>query len=193
MQGHDERVTGFAHPGRNVGALDVEPGMVIADLGAGSGHYTLQFAERLGGTGRVYSIDVQRDLLRRIKNEADRRGFKNVDTIVGDIERLHGTHIADASVDLVLMSNLLFQLEHPKAALAEAWRIIKPSGRLALIDWSDSPPAGGPGLGPRKKDVLLKEKALALATESGFESIREFSAGAHHYGLIFRPASRPRA
>ncbi len=178
-------IAGFASPARNVGAFAVEPGMVIADLGAGSGHYTLEFAAQLAGTGRVYAIDVQRDLLRRIKNEADRRGFKNVETITGDVERPQGTHIAERAIDIVLLSNVLFQLEDPSAALNEAWRIVKPSGKVAIIDWSDS----FGGMGPTKKHVVKKERALELAKAAGFELVREFDAGTHHYGLILKPTA----
>lgn len=176
----------FAHPARNVGALGVEEGMVIADFGAGSGHYALLFARLLKGSGHVYAIDVQRDLLRRIQSEADKRGFKNVEIITGDVEKARGSTIAERALDLVLISNLLFQLEDPAAALREAWRILKASGRLAVIDWSDS----FGGMGPIKSHVVKKEQALDLARAAHFEFLREFATGAHHYGLMFRLARK---
>lgn len=185
----DERMrveAGFAHPRRNVGALGIEPGMAVADFGSGSGAYVLPIAERLLGSGHVYAIDVQRDLLRRIKNDAGKRGFKNVEVIWADLERSRASKIADQKLDLVLVSNLLFQVEHKATVLAEAWRILKPSGHLAVIDWMDS----FGGMGPIKQDVVAKEKALALARDAGFELQREFDAGAHHYGLLFRLVPR---
>lgn len=170
----------FAHPRRNVAALGVEPGMSVADFGSGGGIYVLHMAEALEHSGRVYAIDVQRDLLRRVKNEAHRRGFKNVDVIWTDLERPGSSKLADKTLDFVLISNLLFQIENKAAVLNEAWRILKPTGRLAIIDWSES----FGGMGPVKSDVVTKDAALALARGSGFELQREFSAGAHHYGLI---------
>ena len=170
----------FAHPRRNVAALGVEPGMAVADFGSGSGVYVLHIAEALENHGRVYAIDVQQDLLKRVKNEAHRRGFKNVEVIWTDLERAGSSKLTDKTLDLVLISNLLFQLENKGAVLAEAWRILKPAGRLAIIDWSES----FGGMGPQKADVVGKDAALALAKENGFELQREFSAGAHHYGLI---------
>ena len=80
--------------------------------------------------------------------------------------------------------------ENKTAVLKEASRILRPNGRLAVIDWRESPLGGGWRMGPQKADVVTREAAEALAREAGFELEREFSAGAHHYGLIFRPASQ---
>ncbi|MBI5457374.1 methyltransferase domain-containing protein [Candidatus Kaiserbacteria bacterium] len=181
----------FAHPKRNVAALGVEPGMSVADFGSGSGIYVLHIAEALEHAGRVYAIDVQQDLLKRVKNEAHRRGFKNVDVIWTDLEHPGASKIADKTLDLVLISNLLFQIENKAAVLAEAWRVLKPTGKLAIIDWSDpignvSRSNGASSFGPSKEAIVGKEKALKLAQENGFKLLREFSAGGHHYGLILR-------
>lgn len=183
MQTHSPlRAAGFAHPPRNVAALGIQSGMSVADFGSGSGAYVLGMAERLLGSGHVYAIDVQRDLLRRVKNEAHKRGYNNVEVIWCDLERPRASKIADQKLDLVLISNLLFQIENKSAVLAEAWRILKPAGHLAIIDWADS----FGGMGPTKQDVVTKEKALTLVKDAGFELQREFDAGAHHYGLIFK-------
>ncbi len=175
-------VTGFSHPRRNIAALGVEPGMSVADFGSGSGIYVLHIAEALENAGHVYAIDIQRDLLKRLKNEAHRRGFKNVEVIWTDLEKAGSSKIADKKLDLVLISNLLFQIENKAAVLKEAWRIVRPNGRLAIIDWRES----FGGMGPQKGDVVTKEAAEALAEGAGFTLEREFPAGAHHYGLIFR-------
>ena len=173
---------GFAHPPRNIAALEIQNGMSVADFGSGSGAYVLGMAERLHGAGHVYAVDVQRDLLRKVKNDAHRRGYNNVEVIWCDLERPRASKIADKKLDLVLISNLLFQVENKAAVLAEAWRVLKPTGRLAIIDWSES----FGGMGPVKKEVVDKDAALALAHSTGFELSREFKAGKHHYGLIFR-------
>ena len=174
--------TGFAHPARNVGALGIEPGMTVADFGAGSGAYVLAIASRLAGSGKVYAIDVQRDLLRRINTDADKKGLTTVNVLWGDLEKPQGSKLGDASCDLVLISNLLFQLEDKMTPLKEAMRILRPRGRLAIIDWQES----FGGMGPIKSHVVDKKNAHQLAIGAGFELVREFDAGAHHYGLVFR-------
>lgn len=173
---------GFAHPKHNTLALNVEHGMKVADFGAGSGAYVFELAERVGGSGRVYAIDVQKDLLRRLHTETTHRGLNNVDIVWGDLEAPNGSKIADGALDVVLISNLLFQLDDKHAALKEGKRILRPGGRLAIIDWSES----FGGLGPHRDDVVTKEAAYALAHEAGLSFQKEFSAGAHHYGLIFK-------
>lgn len=173
----------FAHPHRNVDALRIAPGQTVVDFGAGSGAYVLAIAEQMRGKGHIYAIDVQQDLLRRIKNEAHRNGFKNVEVIWSDLEKPNGSKIADKHADVVLISNLLFQVDAKSAVIAEARRILNPGGKLVVIDWSDS----FRGMGPHKKDVVKKEKVIEIATQEGFELASEFDAGAHHYGILFRP------
>ncbi|MBI4079732.1 class I SAM-dependent methyltransferase [Candidatus Kaiserbacteria bacterium] len=175
---------GFAHPRSNVAALGLQSGMRVVDFGAGSGAYVLSIAERLEGSGVVYAIDVQRELLRRIHNEAQRRGYKNVEVIWADLETPRASKLADSSIDLVLISNLLFQVPDKAPVLREARRIVKPVGRVAVIDWAES----FGGMGPVEEDVVSKGNAIELAGKSGLDLEREFVAGAHHYGLMFRPA-----
>lgn len=185
------RTQGFAHPERNVAALGIKPGMSVADFGSGSGAYVLAIADALRGLGHIYAIDIQRDLLLRTKNEAMSYGYKNAEVVWGDVERPGGSKLAEESIDLVLISNLLFQLTDKFSALREARRILKPNGRMAIIDWTDSPPPptgrqNFARIGPGPKYVVGEEKAEELAREAGFEFVHEFSAGAHHYGLIFK-------
>lgn len=177
------KTEGFAHPMRNVSLFSIEPGMSVADFGAGSGHYVWPMAEAVGPHGHVFAIDVQQDLLKRIHNEATKRGLKNVKVIWSDLEKPKASKLADRTLDLVLISNLLFQLEDKAAPLREAKRVLKPSGKLVVIDWLDS----FAGMGPRKKDVVTKDAGQKLIRENGFEAVREFAAGAHHWGIVARP------
>ncbi|MCE9541372.1 methyltransferase domain-containing protein [Candidatus Kaiserbacteria bacterium] len=175
------QTAGFAHPATNAAAFGVSRGMVVADFGAGSGAYVLEIAKILHGEGHVYAIDIQQDLLKRIRNDAHKRGYTNVEIVWGDLEKPGASKIADAHADLVLISNLLFQLDEKEPPFFEAYRILKPGGRLVVIDWSES----FGGLGPVKKAVVKKETARAIAEASGFGFVHEFAAGAHHYGLVF--------
>ena len=156
--------------------------MRVADFGSGSGAYVLAVAQHLKGSGHVFAIDIQKDLLRRTKNEAEKAGYKNVEVLWGDLEAPNGSKIADNALELVLISNLLFQVDDKRAIIAEAKRVLRPAGRLIVIDWSES----FDGMGPHQDDVVKKTDVLNLARSVELSFVEEFEAGAHHYGLIFR-------
>ncbi|MBM3272272.1 methyltransferase domain-containing protein [Candidatus Kaiserbacteria bacterium] len=170
----------FARPHHNVAQFGIEPGMTVVDFGAGSGAYVRAFAEALGEDGQVIAVDVQRDLLRRIHNDAVHRHHRHVRTIWGDLERPGGSKLADDVADLVLISNLLFQVEEKQTVLDEAFRILRPGGRVVVIDWSDS----FGGLGPRTADIVTREAGLQMLGAAGFVSSQPFMAGAHHWGVM---------
>lgn len=172
----------FTNPQGNIKHLSLEPGQHVADFGAGSGHYTLSAAEAVGGGGKVYAIDIQKELVGRLKKEAVRRGYGNVEVIWGDLEKEKGSSLGDSSIHVVIISNTLFQAEDKGAMLGEAYRILKPGGKLLLIDWSDS----FGGLGPKKDSVLSPTRAKELLENAGFEIIEKIPAQDHHYGFIGR-------
>ncbi|MHB1118412.1 MAG: class I SAM-dependent methyltransferase [Minisyncoccota bacterium] len=171
----------FTNPTANINELGVYDGMIVADLGAGTGAYTIPLAERVGESGHVYAVEVQKEFLANIKNAALSHGLKNVEVIWGDIERIGGTKIKDASIDAVVISNVLFQAESKEGLLLEAKRILKTGGKLLLVDWRDS----FGNLGPTPKMVVAVEAARALCEREGFVLKKEIPASEHHYGFVF--------
>jgi ubiquinone/menaquinone biosynthesis C-methylase UbiE/biotin operon repressor len=108
--------------------LKLMPPMVIADLGAGEGAFSLLLAQR---ATQVIAVDTSARMVEVGKQQAKRQGVKNVDFRLGDMEEVP---IDDASVDLVFFSQSLHHALHPERAVAEAWRILKPDGRIAILD-----------------------------------------------------------
>jgi len=174
----------FSVPDHNVEQFKLREGMIVADLGAGSGFYSMSSARALDGSGKVYAIEVQRELVSKIKNEAIRDHLTNIEVIWGDIEKPKGTRLADHTVDAAIVSNTLFQLDNKQSFIEELNRIIKPSGKVLIIDWSDS--TGG--MGPKSDDVFSEEKARTLLEDAKFTFEEKIDAGEHHYGMIFRKA-----
>jgi len=171
----------FAHPETNLKALSLGPGMKVADIGAGTGLYALSAARAVGDSGRVYAIDVQQELLLKLKAESKRAHINTIEMIWANAEKPGGTKLKDASIDAVILSNVLFQAEDMRAMLLESIRILKPGGKLLIIDWTDS----FGGLGPKPADVVRREEARSLALGEHLIFVNEFKAGEHHYGLIF--------
>jgi len=156
--------------------------MEIADLGSGSGAYSLATAKALVSTGKVYAIDINKDLLNKLRNEGVKKGLYNIEVIWGDIDKFGGTKLRDYSVDMALLCNILFQLENKSEVVKEIKRILKPGGRVLVVDWSDS----FGGLGPKPQAIVRRDVALEMFEKNGFHLDREISAGSHHYGLILK-------
>ena len=171
----------FSKPEEVVKQFRLPAGARVADFGTGSGAYALALARAVGPEGKVYAIDIQKELLARLGREARDSHVRNVEVIRGDLEQAHGSTLADNSVDFVVVANLLFQTSAKYVLVKEAKRILKSGGRVALIDWMDS----FGGLGPKPADVLSPAEAKKIFAEVGLNYQSEFSAGDHHYGLIF--------
>ncbi|MEK7081879.1 MAG: methyltransferase domain-containing protein [Patescibacteria group bacterium] len=171
----------FTDPEKNLEQFDLQKGMRVADFGAGSGFYAFTAARLVGDKGKVFAVDIQKDLLTRLKKEAATKKLLNIEIVWGDLEKEGGAKLKDGSVDRAIVSNLLFQIEKKECLVREAARVLKPNGKILAIDWTDS----FGGLGPPDKDVFGKEAARALFEKAGFVLERTIDAGAHHYGLIF--------
>jgi ubiquinone/menaquinone biosynthesis C-methylase UbiE len=175
----------FADPQQNLEAFGLTAGMEIADLGAGPGHYTLAAARLVGEDGHVCAVEIQRDLVSKVKNEAVEAGFDNVDVVWSDLEKPAGSTLADESVDAVILSNILFQLKDIEIVLEESQRILRTGGRVLVIDWSDS----YGGLGPPADHLIKREIVTEVATQVGFIISDDVDPGAHHWGVILEKIS----
>jgi len=172
----------FSDPQQIVAELPLRPDMRVADFGAGSGHYALAAARKVGGDGRVYAVDLQKELLARLKEDSIREGMTNIDVLWGDIDETGGSRLASESVDAVIIANVLFQVEHRNKVAQEAMRVLKKKGVALVVDWLDS----FGGLGPQSEDVISTDTSKEIFEKNGFIFKKEVeNAGDHHYGLIF--------
>lgn len=176
----------FSNPELNVAKLGLKDGMKVADFGAGTGLYSRAASTRVGPKGKVYAIEVQKDLVKKLENEIRSWGISNIECIWGDIENKNGTKIADQTMDRVIISNVLFQTEDKLGLIDEAKRVLKKDGQVLLIDWQDS----FGGVGPAPHHVVTEEKAKELFSSRGFKFLENIVVSDHHYGIIFIHESR---
>ena len=171
----------FANPKQNVAKLGLQEGMKVADFGAGTGFYVKALSEKVGHTGRVYAIEVQKDMVKKLEHDLKEWGITNVECIWGDIENESGTKLADNSMDAVVISNVLFQASDKLGLIDEAKRITKQGGKILLIDWQES----YSGMGPAPIHVISEKSAKELFLNRGFKKAESIPHSDHHYGIIF--------
>jgi len=167
----------FSDPSANLAKLGLTDGMKVGDIGAGSGFYSIEAARRVGHSGRVFAIDIQKDLLERMRNAALAQHLNNIEVVWANAEKIGGTKLREASLDRVVCSNILFQLEKPEDFALEMKRVLKPGGKILVVDWSDVS-----ALGP--KNLFSQTKAETMFAKNGFTLEQSFNAGDHHYGLV---------
>ena len=172
----------FTNPEQNILHLGLKEGMRVADFGAGMGSYSKAVSYRVGISGKVYAIEVQKDLVKKLESEIKNWGISNIDCIWGDIEAKGGTKMSNNSMDAVIISNVLFQAEDKLGLIDEARRILKKDGRVLLVDWSYSLD----GMGPSKESVVSENMAKELFENRGFKFLEKISTTVHHYGIIFK-------
>lgn len=169
-------------PVRTISACNLQVTDTVADFGAGSG-----FVARAAATsvpqGAVFAIEINRDLVARVTREINDLGIKNIHPLWGDIEVAGGTKLKSESVDFVILSNILFQLDDKQGCIKEAIRVLKPGGRALVVDWQES----FGGLGPQPDRVFTKTTAEQLFSSFGFTKISDsIPGGEHHYAILFK-------
>ena len=167
---------GFLNPQEVLNELKIEGEMIAADFGSGSGGWAIPLAKILK-FGKVYAIDILEEPLSALKSKAEIQRVYNIETISSNVEK--GIKLPDLSCDLVLLTNLLFQIEDKKRVLTEAKRVLKKGGKILVVDWLPEA-LQGPREGRVSPDEVKKiAKNLNLKLE------KEFRTGIYHYGLIF--------
>jgi ubiquinone/menaquinone biosynthesis C-methylase UbiE len=123
-------------PSDVMAALDIHSGMAVVDVGAGTGYFSIPIADWLGASGVLYAVDLQLEMLELLKKKLPhgkkKRNLCKIELLQGkaDCVPLH-----DRSADLVLLANIWHELDSPEAVLREARRLLRPGGRLAILDW----------------------------------------------------------
>ncbi len=152
----------------------------IVEFGCGYGTFTLPAARRINGL--LYALEIEPELVRLVDERGRREGLSNLIVVERDFA-VWGTGLEDASVDAALQFNILHH-EQPVSLMAEAWRVLKPEGQLAVLHWKhDLATSQGPDLTIRPSP----EQCIAWGQAAGFafSSARRFDFGRWHYGLLF--------
>jgi SAM-dependent methyltransferase len=168
-------------PDDAVEALRLRPGAVVADLGAGSGYFTVRLARRVGPAGRVFAADIQPEMLSLLRTRLRREAVTNVE-LVQSAE--NDPRLPARTFDLILMVDVYHELAHPQVILSKLLTSLKPAGRLVLLEYRKEDPAVP--IRPEHK-MSVADARLELEAE-GFQLDRVDRRLPRQHILIFRPA-----
>ena len=172
----------FLNPAAAVHKAGLLDGQRVADYSGGAGFFARAAARTVGQDGVVWFVDPNQDLLVRIKNLALGEGLHNVEVVHGNVEKVGGSKLLDASVDLVIVANVLFSSNNKAGVAAETARVLRRGGRALVVDWRGS----FGGLGPSSEHVVQQAVAKSLFEQYGLVFKEDIPVGAYHWGCILK-------
>lgn len=175
----------FLNPQKVMENTQIMPGMKVADFGVGNGDFAIAASKMVGKNGIIYAIDIKKEALEVLKGRAMLFGIHNLDFIRADLENPKSATLKEQTVDYVIIASVLFQITSKENVAREAYRILKPEGKVIFIEWLKEKTAIGPPFDAR----ISKEEAKSLFEIRGFIFEKEFYAGDYHYGMIFKTLS----
>lgn len=136
-------------------ALDVKPGDVVCDMGCGNGFYTLKLAEMVGERGKVFAVDIQREMLGLLEARAKEEKISNIELVLGTVV---DPKLPENAMDLVLLVDVYHEFSHPEHMLTAIRKSLKPHGRVALVEFrAEDPKVPIKPLHKMSKGQILKE------------------------------------
>ena len=172
---------GFFDPEAILRTFGIDDGVTdLVEFGCGYGTFTLAAARMVAGT--IFALDIEPEMIALVREKCRRVGIVNVQAMVKDFVA-QGSQLPDDSMDAALLFNILHH-DEPVALMSEAWRLLKPGARLAVIHWNYDPTTPrGPSLEIRPRP----EQCIAWGLQAGFacEEDSRYDFPPYHYGLSF--------
>lgn len=165
-------------PDEVIAKLAIKPGQAVADLGAGSGYFTMLFSKAVGPQGKVYAIDVLPEMLDYIRQRAQNDNIKNIQLVQASA---HDPKLAPASVDLIFICDTLHHISDRPSYYPLLTRALRPHGRLVNIDFYKKPLPVGPA--PASK--IDKQAMIDEAKAAGFHVVQDYDFLPYQYFLVF--------
>jgi ubiquinone/menaquinone biosynthesis C-methylase UbiE len=122
----------FDHRHEIVSALNLKPGVSVADIGAGTGLFTRLFSPEVGPTGRVFAVDIAQEFIDHIEDTARQQ---KLDNIIGHLCKQDSVELPANSIDLAFICDTYHHFEYPRKTLQSIYTALKPQGQLVLIDY----------------------------------------------------------
>ena len=167
-------------PERVIEALGLKPGQAVADIGAGTGYFTVRLAKSTAAP-QVYAVDIEESMVRYVRERAAREGLTNIVAVQASADRSN----LPASVDVVLVVDTYHHIGNRMAYFSELRKLMKPSARLAIVDFKK----GAPG-GPPEEFRFSAEQITAELVKAGFTLQAQPGFLPRQLFLIFQSSAR---
>jgi len=149
--------------------LDLKPGMVVADIGAGSGLYSRPLAKAVAPAGKVYAVDIQQDLLDHINQRSKEENIGNILTVLGEYD---DPKLPARNVDLAFINDVLHHIQHRAVYLKALGTYVKPGGRIAIIEMDKNDPKTPHRNQPEL--LVAREEILQWMSDAGFKLVQDY-------------------
>ncbi|MQG87843.1 MAG: class I SAM-dependent methyltransferase [SAR202 cluster bacterium] len=153
---------------------------IVADIGSGPGWLSIPLAKYVYA-GKCYAIDVQKDMLKHVKNQAEEAKLKNIETLVS---KENSIPLEDNSIDGVALSDVLNEASRPKTLIKEATRLLKKSGWISIVDWL--PAEGKSEVGPAASRRVDQQEIRETLESLGLTTLTSRQLTPHRYIIVAR-------
>jgi predicted methyltransferase len=167
-------------PAEVVKALALRPGMTVADLGAGTGYFSRHLSAAVGSDGTVLAVEPEPKLLAHLRDRAEREKTANVVPILASLDN---PRLPPRSVDVVLVVDTFHHIDDRVAYFGALRRVLRPGGRVAVVDWEKRPLP----VGPPPEHKLAREQVVDEMRAAGYALVAEPDVLPYQYVLIFAP------
>ena len=173
----------FEQPEKVVDALKLQKGMIVADIGAGVGYFSLRMAKRVGPTGVVLAVDIQPEMLALLKKNQEREGLTNVEPILGTVA---DPHLPQDMIDLALLVDVYHECQYPEEMITQIRNSLKKNGRLVLIEYRGEDPA----VPIKPEHKMTVKQVLAEIEPMGFQLKEQLEFLPWQHILVFMKVDR---
>lgn len=167
-------------PEKVIRFLGISPGQSVADLGAGTGYFTVHLARVVGPTGKVYAVDIEPALVDHLRGRVTKAGLEQVVPVLAEPA---DPKLPAAGLDLIFICDTWHHIDDRLHYLEQLRRALKPGGRVAVVDFRE----GDLPVGPPPGHKLSREAVIREFEESGWRLSDEYRRIRYQYVLVFVP------
>jgi ubiquinone/menaquinone biosynthesis C-methylase UbiE len=171
-------------PDRMLAALEIQPGMVVADVGAGVGYHSLKLSRLVGPNGTVYATDVQPQMIQMLKRRVNAARVRNVRPVLCTQDN---PGLPESAIDLILMVDVYHEMANPGASVQALRRALKPGGRLVLVEFRGEDPTVP--IKPEHKMTVAQVRKEIEPLGFTFQTLHDFLPWQHI--LVFEKPAEP--